>query len=71
VYRIDKFLQYYYSLNKTQTQIDEGVWVNARYLPFYPGFFTKQYWKEWNQRRKDAKSVMQGKAVAVTWESDL
>ena len=33
-------------------------------------FFNKAYWRERKQRRKDAKAVLQGKAVAVTWESE-
>jgi len=70
MYRIDEFLKYYNSLEDTQCQIEEGVWVNARPLPFYPGFLTREYWRERKQRRKDAKAVLQGKAVAVTWESE-
>ena len=73
MYRIDEFLKYYNSLEDTQCQIEEGVWVNARPLPYYNcigDLFTKRYWRERKQRRKDAKAVLQGKAVAVTWESE-
>jgi len=70
VYRIDKFLEYYNSLQGTQCQIDKDIWVNAKPLPFYYGILTKRYWKEWFQRRKDANKVRQGKAIAVTWESE-
>jgi len=70
MYRIDKFLRYYDSLKGDQNEIEEGVWVNALPLP-YPNcmcdLFTKRYWRERKQRRKDAKAVLQGKAVAVTW----
>tara|TARA_Y100000310_G_scaffold311548_1_gene357931 strand:- start:16746 stop:16958 length:213 start_codon:yes stop_codon:yes gene_type:complete len=70
MYRIDKFLNYYHnSLKSCQCEIEKGVWVNARPLPFYYGVFTKGYWREWLQRRRDAKAVRQGKAIAVTWES--
>jgi len=67
MYRIDEFLKYYNSLKDTQCQISPGVWVNAQPLPFYYGIFTKGFWKERKQRKKDAKAVLQGKAVAVTW----
>jgi hypothetical protein len=73
MYRIDKFLEYYNSLNDCGTEIEPGVWVNARPLPYYNclgDLFTKRYWRELRQRRKDAKAVLQGKAVAVTWESE-
>ena len=70
MYRIDKFLEYYQSLNCTQVEIKEGVWVNARSLPFYYGILSKDYWRERKQRKKDAKAVLQGKAIAVTWETD-
>ena len=73
MYRIDKFLEYYNSLSDCQTQIEEDVWVNAQPLPYYNclgDLFTKRYWKERKQRRKDAKAVLRGKAVAVTWESE-
>ena len=68
MFRIDEFLKYYESLNDTQAQISPGVWVNARPLPFYYGILTKEYWKERKQRKKDAKAVLSGKAIAVTWE---
>jgi len=71
MYRIDKFLEYYNSLSDCQQEIESGVWVNARPLP-YPNcirdFFTKDYWSKRKQRRKDAKAVLKGKAIAVTWE---
>lgn len=70
MYRIDKFLEYYDSLKDTQCCYDGKVWVNARPLPFYYGILTRAYWQERKQRRKDAKAVLQGKAVAVTWESE-
>ena len=73
MYRIDKFLEYYNRLEGCQCCYDGKVWVNAQPLP-YPFFirdiFTKAYWRERKQRRKDAKAVLQGKAVAVTWESE-
>ena len=69
MYRIDKFLEYYNSLKDVQMQIVPGVWVSARPLPYYPGILTKQYWRERKQRKKDAKAVLKGKAIAVTWES--
>jgi len=68
MYRIDKFLEYYNSLEGTQCCYDGKVWVNARPIPFYHGIFTKGYWKERKQRKKDAKAVMSGEAIAVTWE---
>ena len=71
MYRIDKFLQYYHSLKDTQVEIEPGIWVNARPLPFYYEIFTKEYWRERKQRKKDARAVMKGKAIAVTWENDL
>ena len=67
MFRIDKFLKYYDSLKDIQTQIVPGVWVNAQPLPFYYGILTKGYWRERKQRKKDAKAVLKGKAVAVTW----
>jgi len=73
MYRIDKFLQYYDSLKGTQCCYDGKVWVNAQPLPYYNcigDLFTKRYWRERKQRRKDARAVLQGKAVAVTWESE-
>lgn len=73
MYRIDKFLEYYnsLSLNGVKTQISPGIWVNARPIQFCYGVFTKEFWRERKQRKKDAKAIMSGKAVAVTWESDL
>ena len=68
MYRIDKFLQYYNSLKDTQMEIEPGVWVNARPLPFFYGIFTKKYWEERRQRKKDAKAVLRGNAIAVTWK---
>lgn len=66
--RIDKFLKYYDSLSDTQCQIEPGVWVNARPLSFYNGILTKDYWSERKQRKVDAKAVMKGEAIAVTWK---
>jgi len=66
--RIDKFLKYYNSLKDNQVEIESGVWVNARPLPFYPGILTKDYWRERKQRKIDAKVVMKGDAIAVTWK---
>ena len=72
MYRIDKFLEYYSSLKDADVQIEEGVWVHAQPLPFYYGILQKGYWIERKQRRKDAKAVLKGKAIAVTWgESKL
>lgn len=71
MYRIDEFIRYYNSLSGTQREISPGCWVNAKPLPYYNmlgDFFTKRYWKERKERKKDAKAVRQGKAVAVTWE---
>ena len=70
MYRIDEFLRYYDSLKDTQCEIRPGVWVNCPPLPFYPGIFTREYWRERKRRKKDAKAVLQGKAVAVTWENE-
>jgi len=70
MFRIDKFLEYYNSLKGTGMEMAPGVWVNARPLPFYYGILTKEYWKERKQRKKDAKAVMRGDAVAVTWKSE-
>jgi len=69
MYRIDEFLRYYDSLADNQVEIKKGVWVNARPLPFYYGVLTKAYWKKRKQRKKDAKAVMKGDAIAVTWET--
>ena len=71
MYRIDKFLEYYKSLDGEGTEIEPGVWVNAQPLPFYNGILTKDYWRERKQRKKDAKAVMKGDAIAVTWSSKL
>ncbi len=68
MYRIDKFLEYYDSLKGNQCQIEEGVWVNARPLPFYYGIFTKGYWSERKQRIKDAIAILKEDAIAVTWK---
>ena len=68
MYRIDKFLKYYDSLKDTQTEIEKGVWVNAQPLPFYYGLLTKGYWINKKQRKRDAKAVLKGTAIAVTWE---
>lgn len=70
MYRIDKFLEYYDSLKGCGMEIESGVWVNAQPLPFFNGILTKEYWVEREQRKKDAKAVLQGKAVAVIWESE-
>ena len=69
MFRIDKFLDYYQSLSGTQMQLENGRWVNARPLPFYPGFLTRDYWRIRRERRRDAKAVRQGKAIAVTWDN--
>ena len=71
MYRIDKFLTYYHSLHGVRTEIERGVWVNARPLPFYNGIFTRAYWKERKKRRIDAMAVLRGEALAVTWERDI
>ena len=74
MYRIDEFLKYYYhDLDGTQCSYDGEHWVNAQPLPYYNclgDLFTKRYWRERKQRKKDAKAVLQGRAVAVTWESE-
>lgn len=69
MYRIDEFLEYYNSLKGTGMEIAPGRWVNAKPLPFYYGIFTKEYWAERKQRKKDAKAVLRGDAIAVTWKS--
>ena len=66
--RIDKILKYYNSLKNVQCEISPGVWVNDRPLSFYYGILTKEHWKERKQRKKDAKAVLKGEAIAVTWE---
>ena len=68
--RIDKFLKYYNGLEDCQTEIESGVWVNAQPLPFYSGILTKEYWRERKQRKKNAKLVLKGKAIAVTWNKE-
>ncbi len=71
MYRIDKFLEYYNSLKDNQCCFDGHIWVNARPLPYYNclgDLFTKGYWRERKQRIKDAKAVLKGRAIAVTWE---
>ena len=50
-------------------EISSGVWVNSQPLPFYYGFFTKKYWQIRKQRKKDAKAVLKGEAIAVTQNS--
>ena len=70
MYRIDKFLEYYNNLKGCQCEIEPGVWVNAQPLSFYYGILTKEYWKERKQRKKDAKAVMKGDAIAVSWNSE-
>lgn len=71
MFRIDKFIKYYNSLEGVDMEISKGVWVHAQPLSFSNGIFTKEYWKERKQRKKDAKAVLKGKAVAVTWENEL
>lgn len=71
MYRIDEFLEYYNTLKDNQVEIVPGKWVNAVPLPFYYGFFSKGYWKERKQRKKDAKAVRQGQAIAVTWNKEI
>lgn len=67
MYRIDKFLRYYNSLD-CKMEIEPGVWVNAKPLPFYYGIFTKKYWKiKWGLL-KDAKEVLKGKADVIVWD---
>ena len=71
MYRIDKFLEYYNSLKDTQCEIESGVWVNAQPLPYYNclgDLFTKEFWEKRRQRKKDAKAVLRGTAIAITWE---
>lgn len=68
MYRIDKFLEYYKKLDGESVELESGVWVNAQPLPFYYGILTKEYWRERKQRKKDAKAVLKGEAIAVTWE---
>ena len=71
MYRIDKFLEYYHSLKDIRMEIKPGVWVKSQPLPFYYGIFTKKYWSKKKQRKKDAKAVMKGDAIAVTWKIDV
>jgi hypothetical protein len=74
MYRIDKFLEYYKSLEGVDTEISPGVWVHDRPLPFYYGVLTKEFWRERRktkkQRKKDAKAVLKGEAIAVTWKNN-
>ena len=70
MYRIDKFLQFYNDL-QAQMEIEPGVWVKARPLPFYYGILTKEYWAQRKQRKKDANAVLKGEAIAITWKSDI
>ena len=71
MYRIDEFLRYYNSLKDTQMEIEKGVWVNAQPLSFPYGILTKEYWVEREKRKKDAKAVLKGDAIAVTWNREL
>ena len=71
MYRIDKFLEYYKSLDDCDCEISPGVWVHAQPLPFPHYILEKGFWREMKKRIKDAKAIMQGKAVAVTWKKDL
>ena len=70
MYRIDEFLKYYNSLNGTQQEIADGIWVNAKPLDFEPGILTKEYWIQRKNRKKDAKAVLKGDAIAVTWKNE-
>lgn len=70
MYRIDKFLEYYNSLKGCGMEISPGVWVHAQPLPFYYGILTREYWRERKQRKKDAKAVLKGEAIAVTWNKE-
>ncbi len=70
MYRIDKFLEYYNSLGDMGCEISPGVWVNAKPEPFYYGILTKEYWSKRKQRKKDAKAVLKGEAIAVTWNKE-
>jgi len=54
-----------------QSEIEPGVWVNHMPMPFYYGILTKKYWKIRKQRIKDAKAVLNGEAIAVTWNPEL
>jgi hypothetical protein len=69
MYRVDEFLRYYESLHGTSTEIEPGRWVYSKPIPFYPGFFTKLYWKNFKSRLVDAWAILRGKADAVTWEN--
>ena len=53
MYRIDKFLEYYNSLNGASTEIEKGIWVYAKPIPFYYGFFTKKYWPDFSEQDLD------------------
>ena len=70
MYRIDKFLKYYKSLEGCSQQISSGVWVNAKPLDYPHHILTKGYWEARKQRKKDAKAVLKGKAIAVTWKGN-
>jgi hypothetical protein len=67
MYRIDKFLEYYNSLSDCGVEIEEGVWVKGKPLPFYYGVLTREYWTVLKDRLKDAYQVFKGKADAVRW----
>ena len=68
MYRIDKFLEYYQSLSGSDMEIEKGIWVHSKPIPFYNGFLTKEYWKNLKDRLKGSFAVLRGKADAVTWE---
>jgi hypothetical protein len=76
MYRIDEFLEYYQNLGKSGNTAGykkpdgREVWVNAQPLPFYDGILSKDYWRKRKQRKKDAKAVLKGDAIAVTWKSN-
>jgi len=68
IYRIDKFLKYYDSLKDNQMEIEKGIWVNAKPLPFCDGFLTKDFWKEIWSRIKNAWVIIRGNGDVVTWK---
>jgi hypothetical protein len=68
IYRIDKFLEYYNSLKDCQMEIEKGIWVNAKPLPYYYGALTLDFWKIFFRKLKECFYVLSGKAIAVTWE---
>ena len=70
MYRIDEFLKYYSNLQGSQSEIAPDVWVNSKPVDFQYGIFTREYWKNRRQRKKDAKAVLKGKAIAVTWNKE-